>query len=241
MTKTAASVCGLLLGLAGTSAAAAQELSMRLGAEPGTSLLAGEPPPAARQGQAVSSIALLARFTAPPDGEIDSGTDYSDIMDQGIGAVLEFDHLLELPGDLHLGPYVSVGFDVFSGEEVTSGGVTVNADDFRLITAIVGGKLGHRPPEGVFLDGRLGVGVVHYLSTDADTTIGLATGEVELVETDTQVIGEIGARVGYATSSFFVQLGVVGRIQGGPDGGDLDLNGDTLVQYGADVGFGLRF
>ena len=231
---------------ASITTALAQDVSMGLEAEPNVSWMTNRPASPVLQvgGDRPWSLSALLRFTLPPGGEIEN-VDYDDVFEGGVGLTLELDYMYNLAGGLAIGPYGSLGLDAYAGDEVTLslGGTptTIKSDDLLTVSAIAGVKVGIRPPEGIFVDGRLGIGVVTYIAAEADLTQGPTTMNVDLVDTESTYVTEIGGRIGYGFKSFLIQIGLVARYQGGISSDDLNADGDALIAYGLDLGIGIRF
>jgi len=72
-------------------------------------------------------------------------------------------------GKFSAGGYISFSQDQFSGEHNSDGfGNSFSLDDMTMNTYLVGATMYQDMGEGVFMDGRFGIGAVHYSAVDAD-------------------------------------------------------------------------
>src|SRR5262245_7154922 len=109
-----------LIALAGATSAFAQDSFLATGLGEPLPISLSEPKAAGGKDWTVS---LLLEVLLPPEGDIESGTEWSDAFSEGIGLRVEFDRLWSVgAGDLKLGIYFAVGATVFGGEDVDLGG-----------------------------------------------------------------------------------------------------------------------
>lgn len=223
----------LILSLAGARALAADEEPASLPVSRSLVRLQGGEPSEGRM-----SLALLARFSVL-GGKLDDGLKYGHLFDAGIGLGVEADFMIAETGGWSFGPYVSIGWDTFGGGEETDNGVTVEADDAELLTALFGFKGQYQVTRAFSFDFRLGLGLAQFGSVDAE--VGPAGTKQELLESTATVAGEAGLRGSFGASRVRLEFGLGVRIIGAPDEGDIDVNSDPILQYLIDFGVRLGF
>jgi hypothetical protein len=200
--------------------------------------LSAEPQPAAGKDWA---LAILLEVLLPPDGDVASGVEWKDAFGEGIGLRIEFDRLWGLgAGDLKLGIYGGVGATLFGGEDVDLGGGTIlEIDPLMQAIVVVGAKLAYRPPDGVQLEARLGIGMVNYFATEGE--IGVFSGDI--IDSSQEFFYELGGRIGFVAGSIILEIGLQVRSQAEPEPADpatIDFE-DALLIYGLDAGIMIRF
>lgn len=187
------------------------------------------------------AVSLLLEVLMPPEGDIESGTEWSDAFSEGIGLRVEFDRLWSVgTGDLRLGIYFAAGATLFGGEDVDlGGGTTLEIDPLMQAILVVGPKLAYRPADGVAFEARLGIGMVNYFATEGE--IGVFSGD--LIDSSQEFFYEAGARIGFGSESIRFVIGLQVRSQGEPEPSDpstIDYE-DGLLIYGIDAGIQIGF
>ena len=183
-------------------------------------------------------LAILLEVLLPPDGDVASGVEWKDAFSTGFGLRVELDRLWAV-GGVNLGIFGAVGATMFGGEDFDFGGQTVEVDPLAQAIVVVGGKIAYRPPEGLQIEGRLGLGMVSYFATDADIN-GIAT---DVIDSSQEFFWELGGRVGFVAGSVVLQIGLLVRSQSEPEPSDpstIDFE-DALLVYGLDAGILIRF
>jgi len=185
------------------------------------------------------TMTIVQRFSVP-DGDLGSGVDYEDFFDFGYGLGVEVDYLMPAGLGWRTGPYLSVGWDWFTGQEETVQGVRLEADPLAIFSVLVGFKGMLDVDPRFHLELRLGVGFSHFLPTDAEV-VGTGT-TVELLDASTELAGEAGLRaVFYLGKLMKLDFGGAVRMRGSAEEGEVPLNPDTMLQYVLDIGVGFRF
>jgi hypothetical protein len=186
------------------------------------------------------SLTLVQRFSVL-DGDLGGGADYEDFFDVGYGLGLEIDYLMPSGMGWSHGPYFSVGAEWFTGQEESVGGVRYEADPLTIFNVLAGFKGMARIDPRFLLELRLGVGLSHLFSTDAEA---VATGTTfEFLDASTEIAGETGLRAVFELGGRVkLDFGAGLRLRGSAEEGDVaDLNPGTLLQYFLNLGLGLRF
>ena len=199
-----------------------------------------------------ASVTLRPRGSFPLRGEaVESFADYADLFKFGVGVGVEGALLWSSgPHSESWGPYVSLGWDRFSGTEEDDDFQSLDTDDWDVFTGLVGLKvaetLGEDGPSraGRFMaEAYAGVGGVSYRQVDAEySLLGISFGDVEIIDNTFNFAAEAGVRVGYGTPSVAFQIGGGLRFFGAPDGGsDVTSDPDPLFTAIVDLGVQLRF
>lgn len=201
-----------------------------------------------RFGHVSISLAAFGRVSFPGSGDVspDAGVSYQDLFSPGVGGSFEGDLLLGVGGGLHLGGYASVGYDVFGGRSITDDfGNKLDADDMRIITAFIGGKIKSYHGPWFFWEGRLGLGLIHYNAVNATITdFGFPPENDRLFRATTRGAFEVGALAGWGTQRFAVELGLEYRLFGAPQRGENIsslVDPDPFDTFDVSVGFRLIF
>jgi hypothetical protein len=191
---------------------------------------AGEPRP---------TLTIVQRFSVP-DGGLGGGADYEDFFDLGYGLSVEFDYLLDAGMNWRWGPYFSLGWDFFDGQEETINGVELDAESLKLFNVLVGLKGLYQVDKTLFLELHGGVGFTHFLSTDADLSAG--GGSVELLEASTEIAALFGMRTGFNLGKLMkIDFGAGVCVRGSAEEGEVPVNPHSMIQYFIDLGVGFRF
>ena len=226
-----------LIALAGATSAFAQDSFLATGfSEPLPISLSSEPKAA---GDKDWALHLLLEVLLPPDGDVVSGTEWSDAFSEGVGLRIEFDRLWGLgAGNAKLGIYFGVGATMFGGEDIDTGGPVIELDPLMQAIVVVGAKFGLRPPDGLQLEGRLGFGMVNYFATEGE--IGALSADV--IDSSAEFFYELGGRLGFVAGSIILEIGIQVRSQAEPDSAltGVDFE-DALLIYGLDAGIMIRF
>ncbi len=179
---------------------------------------------------------------------VDQNLSWADLFDDGWSAELEVDvfmgTLREHGHVFRYGGYVSFAASHFEGDGVTDDqGRKMRPGDLDMEVFLVGGKIVQPTGENTFIDGRFGVGAVHYAAVSAVFSAPLVPAfETEfLEETWTfafEVRGHGGLKLG--PLSLVIGLGLSGMLP--PDEGDgVDMSSGLLwvfdVDFGAELGF----
>ncbi len=183
---------------------------------------------------------------------IDEHLSWGELFHPGWGAEVELDLFAGLSRDSVFGPdasfrygaFVSIGLDHFEGDrEGDDLGNTVDADDLDTATLLVGGKLVTSVGDGQRVDGRIGLGAVHYAEVDATFAgPGVAPFEAELLEETWTLAFELRGHWGIELGPFSVVLGLGFRTLLPPHDGDgADLSAGPLFTLDLDVGAELTF
>ena len=193
-----------------------------------------------------ASVEFFGRISAFT-GEVDSNiaVDYDDLFGTGYGFILKGSLHWDLE-DLHLGPYVSVGWDQYSGKSHTDGlGDTLEADNLEMLTVLAGLKLDQALDYGLYWGGHIGLGLAQTSSVDGGLTLSGIPLQVEIFKKTAVYAFDIGFHGGYSADSIYVEMGVGVSLQGSPDESDLNFSrssysSDPAVPYFA-LGIGFRF
>ncbi|HEX7897141.1 MAG TPA: autotransporter outer membrane beta-barrel domain-containing protein [Planctomycetota bacterium] len=186
------------------------------------------------------SLSLVQRFGVL-DGDLGGGAGYEDFFDAGYGIGLEVDYLMPSGMGWSYGPYFSVGGEFFTGQEETVGGVRFEADSLKIFNVLAGFKGIARIDRRFLLEPRLGVGLSHIFSTDAEEA---ATGaSFDFLDASTEIAAESGLRAVFELGgSCKLDFGAGLRLRGSAEEGEVpQVNPGTMVQYFLELGLGLRF
>ncbi len=147
-------------------------------------------------------------------------------------------------GKFSAGAYVSFSQDTFSGDNVSDGhGNSFSVDDLTMNTYLVGGTMYQSLGEGAFLDGRLGLGAVHYARVDADYNFLFTPAFRGAFLADTWNLAmEFQGGVGYRFGPIAFTLGLGMRALLPPDGAStVKISTGILLTYditlGVEIGF----
>jgi hypothetical protein len=193
-----------------------------------------------------------------PTGDLLAAFDWSDFFKVGVGGSLEFDVLWErsraegappVEDEWVMGAYATIGFDVFQGSKASDPrGSSLDPENLEVFSFLLGPKLVRHFGDGFFIDGRLGMGVVHYASVDADMhLVPFGPGSPQDFRGEflraTATFGmELGFRGGLRSGSTSFVLGAGVRILAAPDrGNNAEISASTLVALGIDLGVELGF
>jgi hypothetical protein len=180
------------------------------------------------------------------------GTDYEDIFSNGTGICLEATLTWEHP-KWHeevlwqTGVYFRLAYDTFDGDRSSDDfGNFFAPRDWEITTAIVGFRGGIRGrTNGLFGEGRVGLGAVYYGAVQAAFALGGAPAMTgELLAPGIGVASELGLKVGYRSERVEVSLGMNMEVQGGPHRGkDVStvVKPDAILMLSFTFGIGLRF
>ena len=91
------------------------------------------------------------------------------------------------------------------------------------------------------MDAHGGIGIARYSTVDGTFTFGGTPFDVEVFGSTSTLAFDMGTRIGFSRGHFVADLGFGIRIQGAPDGGDLDLGTDAPAMAAFEVGVGIRF
>ena len=185
------------------------------------------------------ALTIVQRFSVP-DGDLGSGADYEDFFDFGYGLGVEVDYLMPAGLGWSYGPYLSVGWDWFTGQEETVQEIRLEADPLAIFSVLVGLKGMVDVDPRFHVETRLGVGFSHFLSTDAEL-VGTGT-TLEFLDASTEIAGETGVRAVFHLGKLMkLDFGAGLRVRGSAEEGEVPLNPKTMLQYMLDVGVGFRF
>lgn len=209
-----------------------------LGVEGKLSLLSGEVVP--------SQLGLV--FFIPVEIQ---GTDYEDIFSNGAGICLEATLTWEHPkgNDAFMwqtGAYLRLAYDTFDGDRSSDDfGNFFAPRDWEITTALVGFRGGIRGSDGLFAEGRVGLGAVYYGAVQAEFSIGGSPARTgELLAAGVGVASELGLKVGYRSDRVEASLGMNMEVQGGPHRGrDVStvVKPEPILMLSFTFGIGLRF
>ena len=147
-------------------------------------------------------------------------------------------------GKFSAGMYVSFMQDHFSGDNVSDGhGNSFSVDDLTMNTYIVGGSMYQSLGGGSFVDGRMGIGAVHYAAVDADYNF-LFTPKFRggFLEDTWNFATELRGGYGYRFGPFAVTLGLGFRFLLPPnEAGTVSLDSGALMTFDIDLGFEIGF
>jgi hypothetical protein len=184
------------------------------------------------------ALTIVQRFGVP-DGDL-GPVNYEDLFDFGYGFAVEFDYLMPAGLGWRYGPYFNLGTDWFQGQREFVGGTEYDAETAAIFSLIAGIKGAVMIDENFYLELRLGVGLSHFFSTDAEI-VGTGT-SVELLDASTEIGGEIGLRAGFNLGKLMkLDFGAGARARGSAEEGDVALDPSTMLQYFFDIGVGFRF
>lgn len=212
---------------AGAGGAAAQEAAPRVRYEFA---------PMELQLDAVGRVSALS-------GEMDPfiPVDYEDVFGTGLGVAVEGALLFDLR-DVHVGPYLSVGWDTWEGERDTDiFGDSLEPEDLDAFTVLAGVKGQWRLHPLFHVDAHAGIGSVSWSDTDAVLTLSGVSSEVRLFDRSTRFAFDFGLRAGVGNDRLFAELGLGFRAMGHPRDGDLDLLLDDPAAVAFEFGAGVRF
>lgn len=185
------------------------------------------------------ALTIVQRFSVP-DGELGPGLDYEDLFDAGYGFGVEFDYLMPAGLGWRYGPYIGIGWDWFQGQREDIGGTEYEAETATIFNVMAGIKAAIMIDQSFYLEMRLGIGMSHFLSTDAEV-VGTGT-TVELLDSSTEIGGEIGLRAGFNLGKLMkIDFGAGARARGSAEEGSVPLDPGTMIQYFFDLGVGFRF
>ena len=193
-----------------------------------------------------------------PTGDLLAAFDWSDFFKAGVGGSLEFDLLWEprrtedapaREDEWVMGAYATIGFDIFQGSKASDPhGSSLDPESLEVFSFLLGPKLVRHFGGGFFVDGRLGMGVVHYSSVDADMHLvpfGPGTPQDfrgEFLAASATFGMELGFRGGLRSGSMSVVLGAGVRILAAPErGNNAEVSASTLIALGIDLGVELGF
>lgn len=129
-------------------------------------------------------------------GELDGDIDWDGLFENGVGLRLHGAYLWPIGDSLRLGPYLSFGFDGWSGDEETVSGVTFEPDPLLSVRLMTGLAFRQELSRVLFLEERLGVGLVHWSSSDVDVSAGGPPVTMDGVETSDKFAFEAELRGG---------------------------------------------
>ena len=188
------------------------------------------------------SVALKTRISTI-DGDIESGIplEFGDLFGTGYGFALEGSVLWDLE-KVRLGPYLSLGWESYSGESFTdSFGDTLEADTLEMVTVLAGLKVEQSFESGLYWGGHLGMGLAHSSAVDGDFTFMGTPMDVEIFEATPVFAVDLGIHGGYTFDSFYAELGVGVRFQGAPKSDDFSFDiMEPAIPY-FEIGIGYRF
>jgi hypothetical protein len=180
------------------------------------------------------------------------GTSYEDLFSSGAGfcleATLTWDHPSRVNPSLvwQSGGYLRISHDLFEGDAHSDDfGNFFSPRDWEITSALVGIRGGLRGQDGLFAEGRAGLGAVHYSAVKATFALGGGTPSTgEFLASTVHVASELGLKVGYRSERVEVSLGLNMEVQGGPHRGkDVStvVKPDAIMLVSFTFGIGLRF
>ena len=179
---------------------------------------------------------------------VESDVSWADLFDPGWAIEFEVDLFMRtersMGGVMRYGGYAAFSAAHYEGETIADDyGMSFRTGDLEMATLIVGGKVVQPFSPNAFVDGRFGMGVVHYSSVTGyfQPLIGSPL-ETEFLEETWTLAWEVRGHGG-------LKLGPVGFVAGlglgfmiPPSDGDfIDLSGGLLwtfdIDFGVEVGF----
>lgn len=194
-----------------------------------------------------ASLSVLGRVSFPSSTEVTiDGLWYSDFFDVGWGISVEADLLSFVTPHWAVGGYLSVGWDTFEGNTLHFfNGDFVNVDNMDQTMVIVGGKILQRVSPFVLWEGRLGVGLVHYASTDwSGVDQGVAFSNEQLFKPINRAVFELAGRLYAGNRNLQGDFGFGFRYMGGAARGkDVSnfVDPDVLFTFMLELGLTVRF
>lgn len=188
---------------------------------------------------------------AGPSGTViivDQNISWADLFDDGWSAELEVDvfvgNLREHGHVFRYGGYFSFAVSHYEGDGLSDDqGRKMRTGDLDMEVFLVGGKVVQPTGENTFIDGRMGVGAVHYSAVSAVFSAPLVTAfETELFEETWTFAFEFRGHGGLKLGplSLVIGLGLSGLLP--PSEGDgADLSSGLLWVFDVDVGAELGF
>jgi hypothetical protein len=197
-------------------------------------------------------LGLVPPGAAFPFGDLRGTFGWSDFFKVGVGGSLEFDLLWEdpaIPDAWVMGVYGTIGVDSFLGQKATDDrGASIDPENLQVFSLLVGPKVVKHFGGGFFVDGRLGMGMVHYSGVDADVHIfsvfppSSMDYRGEFLASTATFGMELGFRGGLRSGSMSFVVGAACRVLAGAERGDnVQLSPNTLLAVGLDLGIELGF
>ncbi len=172
---------------------------------------------AGAEGKPLNEASVTLRFSELR-GDFENDVDWEDLLGTGVGMRAEFARLWPVGDGLRLGGFVSLGLDLYSGDEVTSGGATFEPESV-MSTRFALGALFRQPIGPVFfVEERLSIGAVFWPDTEVDVSTSGPSGEVDGIERSTELFWAAEFRAGARLGEFLLLgLGVSYERLGAPD------------------------
>lgn len=186
-----------------------------------------------------------------------SNLSWSDLFNNGWGTSLTAEVSIVKAGrgdggygrsknNMQVGVYVSFMQDHFSGTTTSdSAGTKITTDDLSMNTYLVGGTVYQNLGEGVYTEGRMGIGAVHYSAVPGTLTSPGLLGQTfqdTLFKDSWNFASEIRGAIGYRLGPLGLSVGMGFRFLAPPNEGSLvDLSPGAFMTWDIDLGAELGF